>query len=176
MVEVGDLAAPGRPLMMLESDGPRRLRLAVPESLAVESGLAEGDLLPVAVDTRPDLGRITGRVVERSAGADPATHSYEYQLVLPVEDLPTGAAGRAWIGGGREPRVVVPADALLRRGGVTLVALRDAEGRAATRLVTVGRSAADGRVEILSGLAGGESVLAGLEAPPPTGARVEPPR
>ncbi len=176
MVEVGDLAAPGRPLMMLESDGPRRLRLAVPESLVVESGLAEGDPLPVAVDTRPDLGRMIASVVERSAGADPATHSYEYQVALPVEDLPTGAAGRAWVGGGREPRVLVPADALLHRGGVTLVALQDADGRAATRVVTVGRTAADGRVEILSGLAGSESVLAGLETPPPAGARVEPPR
>ena len=134
----------------------------------------EGDELPVAIDTRPDLGRMIGRIVERSPGADPASHSFEFLVALPVEDLPTGAVGRAWIEGGRQARVVVPADALLRRGGgLTLVVLRDAEGTAATRVVTVGGAGADGRVEILSGLAGGESVLVGLDGPPPAGARVE---
>ncbi len=172
MVEVGDLAAPGRPLLMLESDGPRRLRLAVPESLVAESGLAEGDAVEVAIDSRPGLGKVVGRVVERSSGADPASHSFEVKVALPADDLPTGAAGRAWVGGGSVARVVVPADALLRRGGLTLVALRTAEGTAATRVVTVGVAADDG-VEILSGLAGGETLLAGLDAPPPAGARVE---
>ena len=173
MVEVGDLAAPGRPLLMLESDGLRRLRLAVPESLAVETGLAEGDPVTVSVDSRADLGRMWGSVVERTPGADPASHSFEFKVTLPVEDLPTGTAGRAWVESGREARVVVPADTLLRRGGVTLVAVRTDDGLAATRVVTVGASDADGRVEVLSGLAGGETLLAGLGAPPPAGARVE---
>jgi RND family efflux transporter MFP subunit len=173
MVEVGDLATPGRPLLMLESDGPRRLRLAVPESLATTTALDEGDELSVAIDTRPDLGRMTGRVVERAAGADPASHSFEFKVVLPVEGLPSGAAGRAWLPAESRPRVVVPADALLRRGGVTLVAVRTAEGTAASRVVTVGGIAEGDRVEILSGLVGGEVVLTGLTAVPPAGARIE---
>ncbi len=173
LVEVGDLAAPGRPLLMLESDGPRRLRLSVPESLVVGSDLGEGDLLPVAIDSRADLGRMMGRVVERSSGADPASHSYDFQVALPVDDLPTGAAGRAWIESGRQVRVLVPAEALLQWGGLTMVVVRTADGLAATRVVTVGKTAADGRMEILSGLAGGETVLAGLSGPPPPGARVE---
>ena len=173
MVEVGDLAAPGRPLLMLESDGPRRLRLAVPESLVAESGLDEGDVVAVSVDSRADLGRMEANVVERSSGADPASHSFEFKLALPMDDLPTGAAGRAWVTSGSMARVVVPADALLRRGGLTLVAVRTDDGLAATRVVTVGATVADGRVEVLSGLAGGETLLAGLGAPPPAGARVE---
>jgi RND family efflux transporter MFP subunit len=174
MVDVGDLAAPGRPLLMLESDGPRRLRLSVPESLAIETGLAEGDRLAVAVDTRPDLGRMTGTVAERSSGADPASHSFEFEVTLPADDLLSGASGRAWLETTSEPRVVVPADALMRRGGVSLVAVRTAEGTASTRVVTVGEVTGDGRVEILSGLRGGETVLAGLASPPPAGAQVEP--
>ena len=173
MVEVGDLAAPGRPLLMLESDGSRRLRLAVPETLVVESGLAVGDSLAVSVDSRADLGRMAGTVVERASGADPASHSFEFKVALPEGDLPSGTAGRAWIESGQRERVVVPADTLLRRGGVTLVAVRSAEGVVTTRVVTVGTSDEDGRVEVLSGLAGGETLLAGLEVPPPAGARVE---
>jgi RND family efflux transporter MFP subunit len=173
MVEVGDLAAPGRPLLVLESDGSRRLRVAVPESLVVASGLGEGDSLPVAIDTRADLGRMTGSVVERSPGADPVSHSFDFKIALPVDDLPSGTAGRAWVESGRQSRVVVPADALLRRGGVTLIALQTADGTTTTRVVTVGQTTADGRVEILSGLAGGETVLAGLSEPPPAGARVQ---
>ncbi len=173
MVEVGDLAAPGRPLLMLESDGARRLRLSVPESLAAGPGLAEGDALPVAIDARPDLGRLQGTVVERTPGADPASHSFEVKLLLPVEDLATGTAGRAWIAGAVQSRVVVPAAAVVWQGGLPLVVVMGEDGVAASRVVTLGATV-DGRLEVLSGLAGGETVLVGLGSAPPAGARVEP--
>ncbi len=173
MVEIGDLAAPGRPLLRLESAGARRLRLAVPESLALRPGLAVGDPVPVAIDARPDLGRLTGTVVERTPGADPASHSFEIKVALPVADLPSGAAGRAWVAGEPRAQVVVPAGAVLRRGGMSVVVVRDADGRAATRVVTLGGPVGEGRVEVLSGLAGGETVLLDLAAPPAPGALVE---
>jgi len=53
------------------------------------------------------------------------------------------------------------------------VVLRTAAGTAASRVVTVGRELTDGRVEILSGLTGGETVLTGLATTPPSGATVE---
>ncbi|HQQ76160.1 MAG TPA: efflux transporter periplasmic adaptor subunit, partial [Thermoanaerobaculia bacterium] len=67
--------------------------------------------------------------------------------------------------------VLVPEAAVLTSGGVTLVAVKDEAGKARTRAVTTG-AVSGGKVEILSGLAGGETVLVGLTAPPADGAPV----
>jgi multidrug efflux pump subunit AcrA (membrane-fusion protein) len=73
---------------------------------------------------------------------------------------------------GRRDAVLVPPDAILRRGGLVRVVLRTEDGTASTRVVTTGGSI-DGEVEVLSGLDGGETVLLGLAAPPPSGSPVE---
>lgn len=173
MVEQGDLAAPGRPLMMVESIAGRRLVVSIPESLMHQARLQTGDPLTLRIDSRPDLGDLEGTIVERTPGADPASHSVRVKIDLPVTDLTTGAAGRAWIATEARPVVVVPKDAILRQGGLTMVVIRTEEGTAASRVVTVGREHAAGRVEILSGLTGGETVLTGLATTPPSGAKVE---
>lgn len=182
MVEVGDLAAPGRPLLMLETGSSRRAALSVPESAVAASGLEVGSPVTVTVDARPGLGEISGRVVEMSPGADPLSHAYRVKVALPEaapdeRPLATGSAVRASVPVGRRPAVVVPADALVSRGGLDLVILVDDEGRATSRAVTVGRTLAGSRragarVEILSGLKGGETVAVGLSQVPPAGTRV----
>ncbi|HEX9799818.1 MAG TPA: efflux RND transporter periplasmic adaptor subunit [Thermoanaerobaculia bacterium] len=168
MVEAGDLAAPGRPLMAIESEGGRRLAVDVPERLA--SALAVGATLPVALDGRPDLGRFAAEIVETAPGPDPTTHTVRVKLALVGVDVAAGAAGRAWATSGERAAVAVPAAAIVRSGGLALVVVRDAEGRAASRVVTLGRTLDDGRVEVLSGLAGDETVALGLAAAPPAGA------
>ena len=55
MVEPGDLAAPGRPLVMIESTAGRRLVLSVPESIVAASKLAVGRDAPR--DARRDARR-----------------------------------------------------------------------------------------------------------------------
>lgn len=173
LVEVGDLASPGRPLVMIESQTGRRLVVAVPETIAVAAALTPGATLAVALDARPDLGEIAGHVAEVSPGPDPATHAYTVKIDLPVTDIAAGAAGRTLLTVGRRDAVRVPREALLESGGLTLVVVRDAQGRAQTRVVTVGDRGADGRIEILSGLTGGESVALGLTAAPAAGTRLD---
>ena len=173
MVEIGDLAAPGRPLLMVESKGTRRVALSVPESIMAGAALALGESLQVQVDNRPDLGRMDAAVVEMAPAADPASHSFLVELELPAAEVASGSAARAWVKTDSRQAVAVPAESILRRGGVTLVALRDASGHAGTRVVTLGESLETGKVEVLSGLEGGEELLLGLSAAPPAGAVVE---
>jgi RND family efflux transporter MFP subunit len=173
LVEVGDLAAPGRPLLILESEGSRRLAILVPESLA--AGLALGAAVEVTIDARPELGLLSGTVAER-APADPGTHTIAVKLELPVGDLATGTAGRAWIPAGSREAVVVPEAAVIRQGGIDLVVVVDGEGRAASRAVSLGAllpaGLPEGRWEVLAGLAGGETVALGLAGAPPLGTPV----
>jgi RND family efflux transporter MFP subunit len=173
MVEVGDLAAPGRPLLVIESKAGRRLVVSIPESLMAQADLEFGDELRVGIDSQSDLTEMTGTVVEIPPGADPASHSFQVKLGLNAPELPSGATGRAFIPTEERTLVAVPAGAVLRRGGIEMVVVRTDEGLASTRVVTVGRELPGGRLEILSGLTGGESVLLDLAAPPAAGTRVE---
>jgi RND family efflux transporter MFP subunit len=173
LCEVGDFAAPGRPLMLIESEQGRRLALSVPESTVAAAGLKVGTELPVRFDALPAAGERPGRVVEMSPGADPFSHSYTVKVEVPGTDVQSGAAGRARLAVGSRQAVVVPRDAVVRAGGVTMVVVRDEQGKARSRVVTLGAAFGEGGVEVLSGLSGAETVLVGLAAAPADGAPVE---
>lgn len=171
LVEAGDLAAPGRPLVMLESATGRRLVITVPESTWSRSPLALGQVVPVALDAY--AGRaLTGTVVEVTPSADPATHSFRVKLALDQEGVPAGSVGRAFLPAAEREALTIPKDAVMRVGGLSVVVVVDAQGRARSRVVTVGAAEGDA-VEVLSGLSGNERVLVGLPQPPADGARVE---
>jgi len=173
LVEAGDLAAPGRPLVTIESATGRRLVVQVPAGTVATSGLAAGRKLSVKIDgVAADLA---GTVVEMSPGADPGSHTYTATLELAGAPVATGLMGRATLEASPRATVLVPESAVLTSGGVTLVAVKDEAGKARTRAVTTG-AASGGKVEVLSGLAGGETVLVGLAAPPADGAPVAAPK
>ena len=169
LVEAGDLAAPGRPLVTVESATGRRLVVQVPAGTVAASGLKAGQKLSVRIDgVTSDL---TGTVVEMSPGADAVAHTYMVTLELAGAPVATGLTGRATLDAAVRSSVLVPESAVLASGGVSLVALKDDAGKARTRVVTTGASQG-GKIEILSGLSGGETVLVGLTAPPADGAPV----
>ena len=169
MVEPGDLAAPGRPLVTIESATGRRLVVQVPSTTATASGLRTGSRLPVRIDGVP--GELTGVVAEMSPGADPASHTFTAKIELPGSPVATGLTGHAFVDAGARKTVLVPAGAVVRSGGLPMVAIRDAAGNARSRVVTTGGER-DGKVEILSGLSGGETVLVGLASLPADGSAV----
>lgn len=173
MVEVGDLAAPGRPLVLIESDSGRRLVVAVPESIVRAAGLQAGSIVAASVDALGRNREIATKVVEMTPGADPAAHTYMVRLDLGTVEVPTGSTGRAFMHTGERQAVQVPGSAVLSPGGLPLVVVRDALGLARTRAVTLGARTAGDKVEVLSGLRGGEEVLLNLGTPPADGARVE---
>jgi Cu(I)/Ag(I) efflux system membrane fusion protein len=66
--------------------------------------------------------------------------------------------GRVYVAGGGAPATVVPAEAVIRTGEASYVFLARAGGRFEPRRVTPGR-ATDDWLEILSGLAPGDTVV-----------------
>lgn len=173
LVEAGDLAAPGRPLVTIESATGRRLALAVPESVVAEAGLRTGTQVAVRIDALSGAGESTGTVSEMSPGSDPMSHAYMVKVELGGVEVATGLSGRAWVATGTRPVVTVPREAVVQQGGLAMVAVRDAEGKARSRAVTLGESLPNGRSEVLSGLAGGEDLLVGLSVLPADGTPVE---
>jgi RND family efflux transporter MFP subunit len=171
LVEVGDMAAPGRPLVRVESLGGQQLWLTVRE--ADIHRLKHGDRLLVTFDARPDLGSIESTVSEVAPSADPATHTFTVKVDLGDTKIATGVSGRAQLTGDSRERLVIPASAVHHRGGLELVVVRAEDGTARTRAVTTGKELSDGRIEVLSGLNAGETIAVDAAAPVPDGTPLE---
>jgi multidrug efflux pump subunit AcrA (membrane-fusion protein) len=106
-------------------------------------------------------------VVDRVAPAgDPTSRTFQVELILDNTDgrLRSGMFARAIFARGSRPALMVPAAALIRRGGLTGVYVVDGDGRARLRWLGLGRPQGDA-VEALSGLTPGEAVVLG----PPLG-------
>lgn len=155
LADRGDLAAPGQPVLVLESAGPMQVETQVPEDILAR--LKPGLRLPVEVDGLE--GVLEARVARISPAADPVSRSFQVKLDLAAEGLRSGAFARALFP--LEPRqvIAVPAAALVRRAGIEGVFVLDKEGIARFRMVRSGERR-DGRVEIQAGLEAGERYVA----------------
>lgn len=158
LVEPGDLASPGRPLVRLEGREGYRVVFVLEEAAI---GLVRiGQLLDVKIPTVSDQP-IQGTVETISSVADAATRSVEVKLSLPpLPALRSGQFARVFIPGTIAEKLRIPESALVKKGQLTGVYKVDADHTVRFRLVRTGRTVS-GSVEILSGMnAGDRFVLA----------------
>ncbi len=153
----GDLAVPGKPLLVIENPGELRLEAYAPEAAA--SSLTLGQTLPVRIDALSGSGELTATVSEVSPTADPASRSVLMKLDLPPSaGLRAGMFGRVMLARRSESVVTVSPSSLVRRGQLEIVYVVEG-GRAHLRLVRAGK-VRGARLEILAGLESGEEVIA----------------
>jgi RND family efflux transporter MFP subunit len=167
MVSAGDLAAPGRPLVRLASAHGRRVEAAPGEQEA--SRLAVGD--EVELELRGQ--RLRGRIAEIVAAVDPATRRRLVRVDLPSGVEPAiGTFARLILPGPRQSRVLVPASAIVVRGGLELAWAVGDDRRVSPRYVRTGPPAGGGLVEVRSGLAAGDRIVIDPPADLEAGTRV----
>jgi len=153
---VGEYLAAGAPVAVLVRTHPLRLRVAVPERDATVIRIGQ----PVRVRLEGDPAEHSGKVARLS----PAIHEQNRTLVVEAEvanrdgRLRPGAFAKAEIVASADrPAVLVPSAAIVTFAGIEKVfAVKD--GRAVEKRIRTGRRAGD-RVEILEGIAAGESVV-----------------
>ncbi|BDQ34148.1 RND transporter [Pseudodesulfovibrio portus] len=158
LVEPGDLAFPGKELLSLQTGGSLQLEAMVRESLIGRISLH--DKLSVKVTA---LGGevLAGEVAEIEPLADPVTRSFLVKVRLPeVPGLYPGMFGRLLVPLGQEEAVLVPERAITRVGQLETVMVRDGDNWLPV-YVRTGKNL-DGRVEVLSGLSGGETLGIGF--------------
>jgi RND family efflux transporter MFP subunit len=153
MANAGDLATPGRPLLVVAGEGNLQVRVQAPSE--VFDRLRVGEQVPVLAGAR----EVTGRVAELVPVADPLSHTHAVNIDLPADaGLASGSFVRVGFELGSAPQLRVPAEALVERAGMQGVFVVDSEGTAHFRLVRTGDSAG-GQVDVQAGLRPGETVV-----------------
>jgi len=150
-VDPGAFAAPGAPLITVQDNS--RLRIAATVAPALASTVARGSRLQVTVE-----GVASEAIVE---GVVPAGTGSLYTVNAIADNrrgtLAAGGAARVSLGQGTRPAILVPTTAIRREGDLTGVTVT-AGDRATTRWLRLGATLGD-RVEVLAGLAAGDTVL-----------------
>jgi RND family efflux transporter MFP subunit len=154
LADVGDLAAPGKPLLDLEDPSHLRFETDIPE--AVIGGVSLGATMPVRV---PNVaGDLPAQVSEIAPTADPNSRTFRVKLDLPAAPgLRAGQFGRVAVPLEETLALRVPATALVQRGQLQMVFVV-ADKHAVMRLVKAGKRVGD-EIEIASGLSPGEVVV-----------------
>ncbi len=153
LIEVGDLATPGKPLLEMENSSLLRFECQIPEALI--DRVQMGAELPVTIDAAG--AALTGKVSEIAPSASAGSRTFLVKLDLPpAEKLRAGQFGRVSVPVRERPAVLVAEDAVVRRGQIESVFVIE-EGVARLRLIKTGRRH-NGQVEVISGLSGGEKV------------------
>lgn len=173
--EAGDLAVPGKPLLTLYAPLPLRTVVQVPVSRSALARTAS------AVEVLVQEGATTAKWVRPVATsvvptADQVSQTIEWRLEMPTEtakSLLPGQQVRVRFVGTQAERMVIPAQAVLRRGELTAVYV--VAGKTfALRAVRLGSDHGADGVEVVAGLAAGERVAtdpvkAGLTGAQPAG-------
>src|ERR1017187_982758 len=167
-VDSGSLALPGVALFTIERAGAYRLEAPVEESRLRAIRIGQ----PVSVTLESVDRPFDARVSQIVPAVDAASRAGTVKIDLPpLPALRSGVFGRASFQLGSRPLLAIPAGAVTERGQLQSVFVAD-NGIARTRLITLGQKVKD-RVEVLSGLSGGEKVIFPVPQGLADGARVE---
>jgi RND family efflux transporter MFP subunit len=155
-VELGEMATPGKPLLTGFDPGTLRVTATVPQTqiAAIQtSGQARVEI--------PSIGKwIDAKRVTIVPSADPRTHTTQVRLELPpdVRGVYPGIYAVAHFIVGREPRLLVPRAAVVRRSEVIAAYVLGADGFPQMRQIRLGDASDENSVEVLAGLRAGDRV------------------
>lgn len=160
-VNKGDTVQPGQPLVVFADDRSLQLQVDVPSRLM--SGLRQGRVMPLRLD---DVHKteVQGRVARVFPMADTIRHTVRVKLDIPsAAPAAAGMYAEALI---PDPLAtmansypVIPASAVVSRGGLPYAYRLTTSGRPSLTLLRLGDRVDDGHVIVLTGLTGGETIL-----------------
>lgn len=160
MVERGDIAQPGMPLVSFGDIRRLQLRVDVPNSVLPAVRSNEAFLIKLDDNAAPVNATLDRVFPMAEPGAHTTTvkfnlpegcgaHSGQYAEVL-IPD-PNQAA---------QPHPAIPESAILWRGSLPSVFLVDDDGDLRLRLIRIGDRTLDGRISVISGIRVGDRILA----------------
>lgn len=170
MIEEGDMANPGMPLLILESAGNFKVIAHLSEkdiSLVKVGDQASLDITSLAGDRFPVT---ISRVIP---SANPGSRTYDVEAIIdsPIANLKSGMFARLVIEIGTREVIVAPLEAIIRRGQLTGVWIVDEQNTAHLRWIRLGHALGQ-QQEVLSGLNGDETLILSSSTPLTEGDKV----
>ncbi|WP_425060385.1 efflux RND transporter periplasmic adaptor subunit [Sporomusa carbonis] len=153
-LELGSMVQAGVSVITVEDNGAFLIECYVESGLTskIQTGMN------VWVDFDGVKEPMAGQVSEVVPAVDSASRSFLVKILLTGTDLKTGLYGKVRFPIGQQSMILVPQAAVISKGQLTGVYIMDENKRVWYRLVRTGRQQ-DGKVEIVSGLKGGEYVV-----------------
>jgi RND family efflux transporter MFP subunit len=152
---VGDLASPGRPILVMENPAKLVVQTQVPEDIFTHIQIGT----PVTLHIDSTNTNITGKVAHLVTAADPISHTHLVKISLPEgHGLQSGMFIQASFPMGQAAGLSIPASAVLNRAGITGVFVVDKQGIAHYRMVRVGDTL-NNMTTIQAGLNNGEQIV-----------------
>jgi len=170
MIEVGDMANPGVPLLILEKNDRMKVVARLGEKHV--NLVKVGDVVTVDVTSLPGA-RFQVPLTEIIQTANPGSRTYDIEAYVDNADgrLKSGMFARVEVAVGERETIVVPTGSIISRGQLRGVFVVSDEGVAHLRWIRLGRRISDG-VEVLAGLEGGETIVVSSDQPLIEGDRV----
>lgn len=161
MVEAGDLASPGSPLLGIEGREGYHIELVVPERHVQNAGT--GKKVNIIIPAVNDLS-LEGVISALVTAADSKTRSFLVKINFKAQaNVHSGMYARVEIPSEEVTMLLIPSSALVYQGQLTGIFIIDDAKKAHYRIIRTGKSF-DKSVEILSGLKPGDRYLPN---PPP---------
>ncbi len=154
MANAGDLAAPGRPILVIE--GLNKLQVRTNVSDRVFDHIKRGDKVSITAEGRD--AQLQGLIAQMVPAADPVSHTHLVKIDLPKDSgLQSGSFVQVGFGIGSREAMLIPVRAVVERAGISGVFVVDGQGIARFRMVRSG-AADNAMVEIQAGLKPGEHI------------------
>lgn len=162
LVDNGQLATPGAPLLVLENPSHLQVQVQMTEQAFLHVEI--GRQIQVELEGSDySMQTISGTVERLVAAADPVTHTHLAKIGLPPDSgAYSGEYAVVSIPIAEHEGIIVPSIAIHNRAGITGVFVVDAQNRARFSMVTLGKHLPTGTV-VLSGLFPGDRVVVSAE-------------
>ncbi len=154
MIELGSMAVPGKPLLVVQDDSSFRMDVYVDELLLEKLRVG----MPVKVILDALKMEAPGEIYEFVPSVDPRSRTFLIKIDFKDEKLRTGLYGRVMIPMGNKQALLVPKRSIVEKGQLVGVFAVDHQGRVSYRLIKLGRDF-DGKSEVLAGLKSGERII-----------------
>jgi RND family efflux transporter MFP subunit len=153
MIDPGDLAVPGKPLLIIQTSGALRLEANVREGLISRVTLKNEYLVKIKT-----IGKTVTSIIEEIVPyADPDTRTFLVKASLPVTPgIYPGMFGRLLIPVKKDKTLLIPQKAVLLVGQLELCRVKK-ENTWQSVYIKTGKKIGD-KIEVLSGLTGNETL------------------
>lgn len=156
MAANGDLAAPGKPLLILENLETMSVKTQVAADLYARLHAGDEATMWIEGIDHP----VKGEIYTLVSAADPRTRTHTVKITLPkaLKNINSGTFARVSFKVGERQTVMIPAQAIVVRAGITGVFVADQDGTVHFRMIRPGKQVGD-QVEVLAGLSLGERIV-----------------